>query len=340
MPKLHRRKVILVKSEANYGSDASPTSTDAVLAIDPAFTLEAEKLPRNYLSKTLSKFEHLIGRKFATLNFALEIKGDTTSAVASTNPLELDASLRACGFRASYEQVGTAPDVSADWVRYYLTDYGFDFNATGFSPVTIYFEQDGVRHKLLGCVGSCNFAFSAGEIPRINFAFSGLWEPAGSIADLTSPTYEETIPIPAFNGTLAYGATASNHITGTALTVQSITFDIGQTVAQRQSIAARYGVAGFNITDREVVGTMNPEFEPSGDAWLWDEFEGETKKGIVLRHGDVNGNKSVLYARDVKLDSIAYAERDGILAQEIPFSVNMSSGADEFVLAIGGSGLY
>jgi len=336
MALLHRKQVILAKSESAYGSDAGPTDVDAKMVIDPSITpLEVEKLERNYLSDTLSKRPHLLGRKHVSISFGMELKGDIETVLASDNRAEIDPLIRACKFRASYSaSSATAGSFGTDYVQFFPTDEGMDFtDDNAYQSVTLYYYLDGILHKVKGAVGKCDFFFAAGEIPRINFAFSGLYETAVS-STMPTAQYKKTAPPVTYAGTM--------EIKGSSVNVQQLTIDIGQTVSPRPSINADHGIAGFEVTDRVPVGAVNPEAanSPTDAHWLWDDIGDGKERPIRLKIGKQDGNYITVYAGSAVFDNIGYAEREGILVQEVPFSLSIGSSgqkAREFIIQIGAS---
>jgi len=345
MALLHRKKIIQAKSQSSEGVTPTFAATDCKLVIDPTITIEPEKLDRNYLSDKLIRFPHLIGRKHVTVAFGMELKGRTAGdPISSSAPIEADPLFRACRFSAVYVQVGASADIAADYVYYQAYHGKFDFanSQIGYVPVCIRFYQEGILHEVIDAVGKCDFIFAAGEIPRVNFTFSGLYKTASGGLTIPDPVYDPTVPMPTFKGTFNYGG-------ATDLVVQQLTIDVGQAINVRQSIAADHGIAGMEITERAVVGNMNPEMAESGNARLWDEWEGGMYKSLTLSHGTENANKLLFECPSVGLDSIAYEERAGILAQGIPLTISTGSSSiftgggvtnHDIVFGIGGSGLF
>lgn len=94
MPGSTRKKVLLAKIESTQGTDASPTSVDAVLCEDPLFTPDVNIINTNEVTGSLDSSPPIVGGIKGKVTFSVYLKG---SGTAGTAP-QFGKLLRACGF--------------------------------------------------------------------------------------------------------------------------------------------------------------------------------------------------------------------------------------------------
>lgn len=97
---LTQKAVVLAKIQTAVGSPATLSAAlDAIQVADPVFGVDPTVLERNFTSKDLSPFPHLIGRKLASMSFTTEMRGNglQQSGVLADQP-RLARLLQACGF--------------------------------------------------------------------------------------------------------------------------------------------------------------------------------------------------------------------------------------------------
>jgi hypothetical protein len=182
MPLLTRKAVLMAKIEGTYGTDSVPVgATDAVLArnIIPR-PLQTEFVDRELVRPYLGNSERLPAARFVELEFEVEV---ASSGALGTAPA-YGALLRACGF---------AQTINAGVSVVYAPVSG------SFESVSIYHNQDGVRHRLLGARGTVRFVFNVRQIPVMRFRFIGLYVAVDDSA-LPVPTYTPwRTPVPVNN---------------------------------------------------------------------------------------------------------------------------------------------
>ena len=98
MPLLSRKRLILTKIEATYGTDSSPAGTDAVLVRNLEITpIEAETVSRDLIRPYLGNSTQILSQTRVVITFEVELAGSGTAGTAS----RVDSLLRACGFAAT-----------------------------------------------------------------------------------------------------------------------------------------------------------------------------------------------------------------------------------------------
>lgn len=96
MPLKKNKQLLLLKTEATFNVDPSPTAAaDAIQCEEPDYQLDSVVLERNFIKPHWSRTAHAIGRKLAKVKFTTEIKNGGTAGVQS----RLGRILTVCGFK-------------------------------------------------------------------------------------------------------------------------------------------------------------------------------------------------------------------------------------------------
>ena len=113
---LSRKSLIAAKVQSALGLDAVPTAAaDAVQVADPVFSIDPNVLERNFTAPDLSPFEHVIGRKLASISFTTELKGNGSeqSGLIANEP-RLGRLMRGCGYESIGMEGGYTFDATTD----------------------------------------------------------------------------------------------------------------------------------------------------------------------------------------------------------------------------------
>lgn len=305
---LVRREVILAKIESVYNTDPSPVAgTDAILVENPAWSHEAANLiERNGVKATIGKTKSIYGSTLKTITFDVELKGSGSAGVAP----EIGPLLRACGMD---ETIVASTSVTYEPV------------STGFESITLYYYSDGTRHIITGARGNVSFTMEAGQAAKASFTFTG-HDGGFSDASMVSPAYDTTVPVPLINIGFTVG--------GYSASLQSLTFDMGNTVAFPPDMSAADGFGEIIINARDVNGSFNPEQVLVAT----NDYIGDWKAGsnLALATGVIGGtagNRFAISMPAVTYRDIAPGDREGLRTMEIGFGAGESSGDDEVSIA-------
>nr|MBL8412715.1 hypothetical protein [Dechloromonas sp.] len=177
--------------------------------------------------------------------------------------------------------------------------------STGFESGTIYFNLDGVLHKLTGARGSVALDFTRNGRPAMKFSFTGLFN---TVADAASPT----VTLTAWQKPLAVNRTNTPTLTlhGNAGRVHSLTCDMANNIVFREMIGAAMGEV--LLTDRKPVGQIVMEAVTVASKDWWSSIKNITTGALQLIHGTVPGNKFQIDAPNIQLISPQYQDQDGI----------------------------
>lgn len=310
MPLLSRKRTILGKLEVSYGVDPVPTgAANAVLVRNLEITpQESELVGRDLVRPYLGHSEQLPVSIHAVVSFEIEVAG---SGAAGTPPA-YGPFLRACGFS---ETISAGVSVT----------YAPVSNA--FESITIYFNVDGVLHKMTGARGNVDVVLNAKQIPVFRFTFTGLYQ---TVVDAAAPTVTLTSWIkPVAVNT---GNTTGLLIHGYALAVLSeLSIGLGNEVTYRSLV----GAESVLITDRKPSGNVTIEALAVSQKNWWNIAKNATLGDLSVTQGTLAGNRVRFDAPAVQIVKPTYADQDGIQMLQMGLTlVPGASGNDEFTIMV------
>lgn len=312
MPLLTRRAILMAKIESTYGTDSAPVGgTDAVLARNVNLRpLQTEFVDRALVRPYLGNSERLPAARFVELEFEVEVQSSGTAGTAPAyGPL-----LRACGLA---QTVSAGVSVSYSPV------------SSGFESVSIYHNQDGVRHRLLGARGTVRFVFNVRQIPVMRFTFTGLYVAVDDAA-LPTPTYTAW-RAPAVVNNQNTPTFQLHGINASAIPLESLEVDLGNTVVYRSLVGAELVL----ITDRQSAGTARFEASTVAVQNWWSRIVAATLGNLSLVHGVGAGNVVTLASSTVQITEPTYSDSDGIVMMGAALQfIPTSAGNNELTLTL------
>jgi hypothetical protein len=183
------------------------------------------------------------------------------------------------------------------------SDFGI---ATANTSSSIYFNVDGVRHVLLGARGTVSFDLSAKAIPKMKWKFTGLLATV-MVSDQALPTADFTgwqTPVTAS----AANTTDLNILGYVGAVLQTLTFDIANTVIHRQLI----GSESILITDRKPAGTVAIEATSVAAKDWWALAKAAGTGQFCVKHGSVAGNIFGITAPKAQIKDPKYSDSEGV----------------------------
>ena len=308
MPLLSRKRLILAKIEATYGTDPTPTGAEAILVRNLEITpLEAETVSRDLIRPYLGSSDQLLAQTRVTINFEFELAGSGTAGTAPAyGPL-----MKSCGLAET--------TVASTSVTYAPV-------SASFSSSTIYFNNDGILHKITGARGTFALNGEVGQIPTIAFTFTGIYNAPTDTAAAT-PTYSNQ----ATPGVFKQGTTTNFQLFSYAGALQSISFDLANEIIYQELVGGSKQVL---MTNRSPNGTVVLE-APTITAKDYFAAAISTATGnLTFQHGQTAGNIVTLTASQADLGGPTYMDQDGIQMLSIPYvAVPTSAGNNELSLA-------
>ena len=308
MPLYTRKRLILAEIEATYGTDPVPTGAEAILVRNLEITpLQAETVSRNLVRPYLGQSEQLLAQTRVEVTFEVELAGSGTAGTAPAyGPV-----LRSCGLSETIS-AGTSVTYAPE--------------SSGFESTTIYFFNDGIRHKVTGCRGTFNLSAEVGQIPFISFTMTGIYN-APTDETAPSPTYSNQASPLIFKN----GNTSSFSIFSYSGCLQSLSFDIANSVIYRELVGCTKEVI---ITDRVPAGTCVIEAPLIATKDFFTIANGSSTGSISFLHGTTAGNRVTFTAAQSDINSPTYSDMDGIQMLNLPFiATPTSAGNNELSLA-------
>lgn len=168
--------------------------------------------------------------------------------------------------------------------------------------LTMAMYHDGVKKLLVGARGNVRLEGSVGEAAMLRFDFTGVYGGVTDVSMLTGISYETTVPPVMKNATLKFDSFAP--------VVTSFSFDTGNVVAPRRSIAAAAGAVSARITDRVPTATMDPEMDLVANFDFYGKKKGGTLHYTELAVGSTAGNRFKICVPQTQIVSVAPGDRD------------------------------
>ena len=210
---LTRKGLIIAAKETTYGTDATPAGTDAIKVANINITpLQSDVVSREIIRPFLGNPEQLLANQRVELSFDVELTG---SGAAGTAPA-FGILLQACGFLET-----VSAGVSVTYVPL----------SASFASATIYYFNDGIRHKLTGARGSFSLNAEVGQIPTLSFTFMGIYNAPGDVTP-PSTTYNDQADPVIFKA----GNTTGFQLFSYAGCLQSVSMDLANEMVYRELI--------------------------------------------------------------------------------------------------------
>jgi hypothetical protein len=308
MSLLTRKRTILAKLETTYGTDPTPTgSANAILVRNLSITpLNAENVSRDLVRPYLGASEQLIASAYVGVEFEVEMAGSGTAGTAPAyGPL-----LQACGMT----ETDGASDVT------------YTPKSASFASVTMYYNVDGVLHKVTGARGNVELVINARQIPVFKFTFTGLYN-APSDASAPSVTYT------AFQTPMAANSdnTTDFELFSFGAALESLNINFNNAIQYRSLI----GAEDVLMTDRQMSGQVVFEAPTITAKNFFSLALGSTLGNLDIVHGTTAGNMVQITSSRVDVSNPSYQDQNGIQMLQVPLTfVPSTSGNDEISIVV------
>jgi hypothetical protein len=308
MSLLTRKTAILAKAESVYSTDPVPTGAANAILIsgEPNVSpMDMKVVDRNILRAYFGNSEKLPTGIFSKVDFSCEIAGAGT---AGTVPA-WGVLLRACAFAETISagvSVAYAP----------VTD--------NLESATIYFNRNGVLHKLTGARGSVKLNFTVDGIPKFDFSFTGLFN---AVVDVAMPTLTLTAwktPLPC-----NHTNTPTFTIHGYAAKMQALDIDVAADIS---AFALLNDTEHVEIVDRKPAGKIVMEATTVAAKDWWTTVKNITTGTLNLVHGTTAGNIVQIDAPKVQIFNPTYSNFQGVAMLNGDLVLAPNAGNDELVI--------
>lgn len=317
MPRNTRNTAILAKIETVIGTDSVPTgAANALLISDASFDITYNNVDRNNIKGYFGSDEQLAGTRFVDMSFAVELSGSGAAGTAPAyGPL-----LRACSMA---ETITAGQRVEYNPI------------STNQQSVTIYYHDDGVLHKALGCMGNVQFSMGEGERPMLRFTFTGIDGGTSAVANpaLTLTAWRAPLVITDANtGDIKLGSTYSAGAIsgGTTYPSRGLSLDLGNQVAK----VALLGGQAADITNRASSGSMQLELTAAQEVTFYTDVNANTLSSLSFEHGTAAGARVIFHMPSVQRVNPRHADYEGRIHHTFDLRLLPTSGNDEMRLVV------
>lgn len=298
-----RKKIMLAKIEAVYGTDAVPTgAANAILTKNLTIRpMEGDTVNRDVDRPTLGNDLAIHVGTHVACEFEVEFAGaGAVDTAPAYGPL-----LRMCA---------RAETVTA------LVDVQYDLVSGNEEAGTMYLHFDGQLHAMLGARGSVSLGLDPRGIPIYKFSFIGLWVDPATVAD----------PVPDFTAFQTPLAVTNDNTPTFTLHGQSFNL-LGLNIDQANQVVYRnvVGEESVQIVDREPAGNVTIEAPVLSTFNPFTTAKANTLGALQLVHGTVAGNIVQIDAPQVQLRNPQYGNSDGIRTVQMELGIIPSSAGDD-----------
>lgn len=309
MALLTRKRLILAKIESTYGTDSTPGGTEAILVRNLEITpLQADVVTRDLIRPYLGNFEQILANQRVEITFEVELAGSGAAGIAPAwGPV-----MKSC---AMSETVAASTSVTYAPV------------SSSFSSCSIYFNNDGVRHKITGCRGSFTVSGEVGQIPVISFTMMGIYNAPDDSA-LPTPTYSNQASPVIFKE----GNTTGFQVFSYSGCLQSFSLDLANEMVYRELVGCTKEVL---ITNRAPNGTAVIEATTIATKDFFTIANGTSTGNLTFQHGQTAGNIVTFSSPQTDIGSPTYSDQDGIQMLNLPYvATPTTAGNDELSLVL------
>jgi hypothetical protein len=306
MPLIKRKHVLAAKIETTSGTAETLAGADAAFNV---FDLT--------MQPTITMTPRMGNGSFSSMTAIRELSGGT------------------CTFKT--EVYGSGAGGVPGWASTFLPACGWSVSTATFSPkteapgtnvktLTLGAYIDGKRKLMRGCAGTFKMIFETGKIAVIEWTFTGVWVDVTDVAIL-APTYPTALPLRVGNATFTIGSWSP--------CFARLEVDAGNTVILRECAtnSDNSGYAAAMITDRNVVGSIDPESTLVSEANPYGDWLSHTERALAFDLENTT-DKFAINAPKFQITNVQEADRNGIVTDTISFQCNRSAAAGNDELTI------
>lgn len=315
MARFIKKAVILAKTEATQGTDAVPTgAANAIKAFDMSITeLEMSPITLAVMAGWFGADMSVPGASYVKCSFSVALSG---AGLAATAPA-WGALVLACG---NSETTGLVTPNRVEYLP--ATDT--------LKSATIYYYDDGLLHKLVGCMGGLKLSAKAGEVAKLTFDFVGVdgIAAAATNATATLTAWKDPVALTAANVTdIKLGCTyATGALTGgTAYNSTGLTLDWGSAPKFTPMLTNEEVV----FDGRKIKGEMSLELTAVQEVAMIAAIKARTVQGLGFVIGKTSGNQIMLHGPAMVLTGISKGELNGKRLGTLKFDLDPVAGNDE-----------
>lgn len=226
----------------------------------------------------------------------------------------------------TFPAASAADDATADGTPVYRTAYVYSPVSASIESSTIYYNVDGVLHKLTGCRGTVEINLAVKQIPSFKFVLTGLYN---APSDTAAPSTD-------FSGfMIPQVANTQNTLSFSLASYSALLESMSINVANEVQYITLIGSESVKILDRKPAGTFVLEAPTIASKDFFTLASAQTSSVMTLTHGSNNGYKVKLDAPSVLIGNPSYQDSNGVQMLSIPYTANPTgSGNNEFTITL------
>lgn len=312
----YKKQLLVIDTEATYGTATSavttPTGTYFIKSINPQPKINGEIIERPFINDTWDRFAHLVGKRSLELTFQMEMSHFKATVGAISNTTVEGRLLKAAGLKETYNTTtsvvynGTSTEADHKSVCGRLYYDGFYLPFTG------------------GVVKMVKLTLQGGMPAMYEFTVNALYSTPVDFASFPSETY------PTYTPNVVVGGEDN----AWALYTDKYEITIENTLAEVPNLASVSNLAKFKITDRKITGKASVEAVKVATNDTFGNFMSGTEVTILLENiGDAAATfENIISMPKCQLITPpSFANREGILAHDLEWICNRTSGGDDSI---------
>lgn len=251
----------------------------------------------------------------------------STGGYSQTGVVMTDAS--------AFELVGGAkilPNIGTDFamgdeftINLYRPCAEYEPVSDDFESASIYVNQDGINHKILGARGNAQFVID-GTIPKLKCSFEGLYVEPYAV------TLPSNVDLATYKTPVVHSKTNTPVVSvhGFNAILQQAEFNLGQQVSFRQ----RVNDESVEIADRKGSGSVTIEEPDTTEKNFYKAATDHDKDEVKIVHGVDAGNVVEISVPKAQLQKPSHSEAEGMRMLQMGMIMHPDAGNDEFKLTI------
>jgi len=302
---LTRQVALLAKIETTIGTDALPDTANAINCFDVDVKPVIGKAERMQYKNTLGAGQSVPTTREAEVTFKTYLQ----STPADEQAPEISPLWQGVGLA---EATYTGSDT--------LTHYKYTPTSTGHKTLTIYVYKGGYLHKIVGAMGNAKITAKVNDLPVVEWTFKGRLYSV-SASSVPSITYTQS--------TLSAVQGVNCTFDGWAGVMSSFSLDLGNDLGARPNLNDDTGIEAYLIKARKPTIQIDPETDPASKD-IWAKLLNNTGGEISITLNSARQVEISIPSADI--EDVAYADREGIVIQNITLVATETSGDDEFII--------
>ena len=211
-----------------------------------------------------------------------------------------------------------------------------DYAAYHAQSVTIASFYDDILHLAPGGIGTFNFQFQDGNVPRINFTIYGLWNDPSMNAVPSGVSLFDHLPPNVCKEDLILAQQSGDTLTNVYKpNFSRFSLDISNTVTPDKNLNATECAGEFFINGRSPRAGVDPAVDDLSVFNPWAAWSAGSERVLTLNIGYANvGNRVALTIPNAVYSGLSYTDRDGRVTYQMEITPS-GSNDDEFVMIFG-----